>query len=137
MDLTLHLTDAEAALQQAARLGKIANLTTHSGTLHVFLDSVAAYGVFTAALTERLIKHRGRPGGLVYTPAEASAIVAAARNTWDGQLNEKGWTDGGVLGIWYPGVTIIQDPPAERGPCICKGRGGHTDPACPWYGTDQ
>lgn len=22
-------------------------------------------------------------------------------------------------------------------PCICEGRGGHINPACPWYGTDQ
>ena len=39
-----------------------------------------------------------------------------------------------------PGRTPV--PPdqwaeAERGPCICEGRGGHTNPACPWYGTDQ
>jgi hypothetical protein len=31
-----------------------------------------------------------------------------------------------------PGQTVT----VTRGPCICKGRSGHADPACPWYGTD-
>jgi hypothetical protein len=31
------------------------------------------------------------------------------------------------------------EPPGvcdSRGPCICRGRGGHINPECPWFGTD-
>jgi hypothetical protein len=38
-----------------------------------------------------------------------------------------------------PGQTVTVTSPdeqEERGPCICEGRAGHTNPDCPWYGTD-
>jgi len=134
MEPTLYLADAEAALAEVnGPGGDTATLTTHGGTLHVFLPSVAAYGIFTAALTvkilERAFVSASHGGG-------AAAVARAARNTWDAHLADEGWVDGGVLGVWYPGVTIIEGPPAGRGPCICKGRAGHVNPRCPWYGSD-
>jgi hypothetical protein len=118
MELNLHLTDAEAALAEVRKTipGGTATLTTHDGTLHVFLDSVAAYGVFTAALAAKIIERAfvGPPACGYGNPA---AIARAARTTWDDRLAEKGWMDGGVLGVWYEGVTVIEDPPP---PATCR-----------------
>jgi hypothetical protein len=98
---TIDLADAIDALTGI----EDAALTEHHGTLHVYLPSAAAYGVFTAALTVKLLERAfvsaSHGGG-------AAAVARAARTTWDDRLAEKGWMDGGVLGAWFPGVTVTQ-----------------------------
>jgi hypothetical protein len=100
---TIDLADAIDALTGI----EDAALTEHHGTLHVYLPSVAAYGAFAAALAARLTGNT-RFTRLRLTPDQVPAIFAAARTTWDDRLAEKGWMDGGVLGAWFPGVTVTQ-----------------------------
>lgn len=66
--------------------------------------------------------------------------------TLDGNGEATVWLNGVSAGLDWARTFLVQaglngqaaDAPAgERGPCICKGRHGHTDPSCPWYGTDQ
>jgi hypothetical protein len=45
------------------------------------------------------------------------------------------WHLGMIGGAQWFSLTATE--PQGRGPCICEGRGGHTNPECPWYGTDQ
>jgi hypothetical protein len=101
---TIDLADAIDALAEACDPGT-ASLTEHDGTLHVYVTSVTAWGAFCAALAVRLA---GDGASLVHTPGEVAAIMRAARTTWDDRLADRGWMDGGVLGGWFPGVTIIQ-----------------------------
>ena len=78
-------------------------------------------------------------------PYAAAAVDLYARILQKGAVKGDGWCGGDVIEVvdqWLTSHGVDTDPAddedgdAERGPCICEGRGGHTDPACPWFGTD-